>query len=403
MSVRGSTTLRQVAIPAIAALLCLVALVVAAGGGAATSAFSPNVTVVASGLNNPRGLTFGPDGNLYIAEGGTGGATMTTPAQCAQVVPPVGPYSGAFTARILKLAPSGGSPTVVAAGLPSSQTSAALGSLASGVGDLAFVDGRLYAVLAGAGCSHGLLGTSNGVVRVNADGTTTLVANLSAFQASHPVAHPEPNDFEPDGTWYSMVAVRGKLYAVEPNHGEVVRISPTTGAIERVVDVSATQGHIVPTAIAYHGNFFVGNLGTFPVAPGSEKIFKLTPSGRLKVWAEGLSTVLGLDVDSRGRLYVLESMTQPGNPGPAQFGSGMIVRIEHSGAVTTIATGLTFPTGMTFGPDGALYVSNLGFAGPGAGQILKVDVSGIAKTKGNGGHGGHGHGHDNGKGKGRNK
>lgn len=31
------------------------------------------VTVLASGLNNPRGLQFGPDGQLYVAEGGLGG------------------------------------------------------------------------------------------------------------------------------------------------------------------------------------------------------------------------------------------------------------------------------------------------------------------------------------------
>jgi len=39
-------------------------------------------------------------------------------------------------------------------------------------------------------------------------------------------SEPNPGDFEPDGTWYSMVAVRGKLYAVEPNHGELDIISP---------------------------------------------------------------------------------------------------------------------------------------------------------------------------------
>jgi len=30
---------------------------------------SANVSVFASGFNNPRGLKFGPDGNLYVAEG----------------------------------------------------------------------------------------------------------------------------------------------------------------------------------------------------------------------------------------------------------------------------------------------------------------------------------------------
>jgi hypothetical protein len=34
------------------------------------------------------------------------------------------------------------------------------------------------------------------------------------------------------------------------------------------------------------------------------------------------------------------------------------------------------PTGITFGPDGALYISNIGYGAPpvGAGQILKVEL-----------------------------
>ena len=114
------------------------------------------------------------------------------------------------------------------------------------------------------------------MLRVSADNTTTVVADLTAFLKTHPVQSPSADDFEPDGTWYSMVAVRGALFAVEPNHGELDMITPD-GQIRRIADISATQGHIVPTAVAYHhGNFYVGNLGTFPIQDGSSKILKIT-------------------------------------------------------------------------------------------------------------------------------
>ncbi|MGI8952551.1 MAG: hypothetical protein ACR2FN_13320 [Chitinophagaceae bacterium] len=37
-----------------------------------------------------------------------------------------------------------------------------------------------------------------------------------------------------------------------------------------------------------------------------------------------------------------------------------------------IASGLNFPTAMTFGPDGKLYVSNWGIGSPENGQILQI-------------------------------
>ncbi len=326
------------------------------------------VKTFATGLNNPRGLKFGPDGYLYIAEGGLGG-TDSTVGKCEQV-PMAGPYKGGYTSRISKLSPDGTRSTV-ADSLASSQTNPQLGSFVSGVADIAFVNGQLYGIEAGAGCSHGLAGTNNTIFRVNPNGKITHIANLSKYQKAHPVAYPSKADFEPDGTWYSMISVKGDLYAIEPNHGEMIKVT-TSGNIKRVIDISVSQGHTVPTVVAYHGNFYIGNLNIFPIVPGSSSIFEVTPSGQIKKIAGNLSTVLGLVFDQKDRMYVLETSTAAGNPTP---NTGKLVRISTSGEQEEIASGLSFPTGMTMGPDGNLYVSNKGFGFPaGSGEILKFSL-----------------------------
>jgi hypothetical protein len=184
----------------------------------------------------------------------------------------------------------------------------------------------LYGVLAGAGCSHGVPTVPNGIFRVGPGNTWTLMANLSAFIQAHPVAHPNPPDFEPDGTWYSLLAAKGALYTVEPNHGEVDRVNPSSGAISRLVDVSAHYGHNVPTAIARHGVFYLGNLGLFSPADqaGDEHVYQLNPNGRIRIRASGLEKVLALAFHG-GKLYALEMSTSAHGPVP---GTGAIVRVR---------------------------------------------------------------------------
>jgi hypothetical protein len=358
---------------------------------------SPAVSVFASGFNNPRGLTFGPDRNLYVAEGGLGGTHSSALDACPQAHGAAAPYLGSTNdpvrgGRISKVTPGGVVSTVVS-GLPSSQTSPALGGLVSGVSSVAFVGHTLYGLLAGAGCSHGVPTVPNGVFRVGPGGTWSLIANLSAFLATHPPAAPDDEDFEPDGTWFSMTSFGGALYPMDSNHGELDRVTPN-GSISPVLDISSVVGHVVPTAITTNGKgkghghhrgrgwnnhrghapFYIGNLGVFGPPDGTtpnEHIYKLSPGGSLKVHASGLEQVLGLAF-LRGKLYALESSTTPGGPTP---GTGAIVRIRNGAPAETIASGLIFPTGMTAGPDGALYVSEQGFGFPaGQGRVVRVTV-----------------------------
>jgi hypothetical protein len=330
-----------------------------------------STSVFSTGFNAPRGLKFGPDGYLYVAEAGIGGTNSST--GCMQVPAPVGPYTGSDTgSRISRISPAGKRETWVN-GLPSTQTSPQNGGSPMGVADVAFIGNTLYGLLAGAGCSHGVPNIPNGVVRVNANHSWTEIADLSAFQQSNPVAHPNPPDFEPDGTWYSMVDVDNNLYAVEPNHGELDRIT-AKGDISRVIDISAFEGHIVPTAVTwYNGAFYVGNLDLFPIVAGSASVFRVTTNGSISTFATGFTTVVGVLFDELGGLYVLENTTGDQFPTP---GTGDIIRVDPSGTRTTVASGLNLPTAMTMGPDNKIYVSVWGFGGtPGTGEIDVVDIS----------------------------
>ncbi len=353
---------------------------IAAPSAATASAVA---TVFATGLVNPRGLKFGPYGKLYVAEGGYPidpviGAPPGQGGPCSAGAGGPGEYFGSTRGSRISRIDASGHVEMFVDGLPSSQA----GGLASGVADVAFVGNTLYAILAGAGCSHGVPSIPNGVIRVNPDRSWTMIANLSTFQQAHPVANPtDPitGDFEPDGTWYSMLAVRGDLYAIEPNHGELDKIT-TSGHVSRVVDISASQGHVVPTVITQHGVFYVSNLGQFdPDTINTQSVYQITPSGAIKVVATGLSKVLGIAFDRRDRMYVLESSFSTSDPFP-EPATARLIRILPNGKQEVLIDGssgiLSVPAGMTFGPDGALYISNIGYGAPpiGLGQVVRVEI-----------------------------
>lgn len=336
-------------------------------------------TAVAQGLFGPRGLKFGPDGDLYVALSGPGG-TNSTAEQCPELQVPVavgGPYTNGNTSSIVKV-DRHGTVTTVATGFPSALSQR---PDVNGVADIAFLDDELYAVTAGGGCSHGSL-TPNMVAKVDQrTGKWTMLANMSAAVMATPAAH-IGDDFEADGVFYSMIAARGKLYMVDTNHAQMWSVTKQ-GDVEMVTDFSQVFGaNFDPTAmVESEGGLLAGTLGQFPIVPGVSDLVWLKSGchpwspcrpGTLHVdgSVDGFTTILSMDWGPDGELYLLELSDAAGFPTP---GAGKVVRVRH-GVVQDVITGLSVPTGMTFGPDGALYISNWGAADAPIGQILRFNM-----------------------------
>ena len=206
----------------------------------------------------------------------------------------------------------------------------------------------------------------------SASGTWTLIANLSAFQAAHPVANPDPEDFEPDGTWYSMISIDGALYPMDSNHGELDRVTPARRhhpGDRHLGEPGARRpdGTGPPRRCIY-----IANLGLFEPSDraGDEQRLRLTRHGTLKVRATGVEKVLGLAF-RHGKLYALEMSTTAAGRSP---GTGAIVRVRR-----------TVPPRRRLGPDvpdrhdhrsrrGVLRLQPRLWLPAGAGQILRIKL-----------------------------
>ena len=391
--------------------------------------------VVADGLDNPRGISFDPWGNIYVAESGRGGDGndgRCIPSPSSQYIP----LCAAENGSLLKITPFGVKTTVVS-NLPSIGL-APTGEQAAGPADIKFDSrGNAYLLIGFAGnpkerdtvLKEPKLGQ---LYKVNLrDGSLTSIADFGAYEVknnpdgtdiiSNPYSFTIKGDYayvvDGGGNSIYKVALDGsgiktvKAFAQQKlPSGEVVfppRQGAATGDSEGpplellppgytvTPDGNVTSSQSVPTAIALapNGSLTVTEYTSYPYPEGKARIWsvddKLTSTGtgvnNTPVTGTEITTgftqLTGVAYDSQGNEYVLQHINQSEwkavEPGGNIVGdvSGSLIKIARDGTRTVLLSGhgLEAAAYITVGPDGDLYISNnTRFAGKG--QIIKVHL-----------------------------
>lgn len=326
-----------------------------------------NVHVVASGLLNPRGFTWGPDGSLYVIESGSppaGYAGPSVPRQPGD--PPVINSNG----RVVRFA-SGGARTVIADGLP--VFVARMGDTVGGA-SLAFLGDQLYAAIS-AGPKHGHPEMAGGVYLVES-GQVKLIADTDAFNVDNPTLHSNHDENSDElSNPYDMVAAADKLYVTDGNKDVIHVVDPAAPEGERITrlaDLSSRHRVLTGIALGPDGNLYVSQLTPAPFPAEGGEIYRITLDGGVTSVANGVSVGTGVAAAPDGSLYVAEYATTPDAP-PFLVPPGRFMRVV-GGGVEQLAGPVMFPTILRWGPDG-LYGTVFSVGGnAGTGMIVRIDT-----------------------------
>ena len=347
----------------------------------------PQTKVVMTGLDNPRGLAFGPEGALYVVEAGRGG---TGPCATVRGMWVCYGATGALT-RLWHH-----SQQRVATGLPSyiSPTSEV-----TGAHDVAFQgrSGAAYLTIGFAGdpatrltTGFGSLGALFGTLVRVAPGARGLdfddddwwsffgrlhdqrarrwrvVTDIAAYETA---VNPAGGPF--DSNPFGILAQPGAHIVTDAGGNALLRIS-ALGEISTLATFPSRPARTtdaVPTEVVVgpDGAYYVSELTGAPFAAGAARVYRVVPCNEPEVFRDGFKTVIDLDFGPDGSLYVLEHAT-----GIAFSGPGDVIRVAPDGSRSVVVSGLTRPTSLLVDDDGTIYVTNNGVS-IGTGQVLRIE------------------------------
>ncbi len=380
-------------------LICLLLLLPLFGSGLPVSAqdgeHMHSVEVVASGLNNPRGLSFGGDGALYVAEAGVGGTN------CYDLDPsdPALDTCVGQTGSITRVADGGQSR--VAEGFVSLAGPGGFGAV--GATDISFLGTGAYVIVglgndptlrdALAASVDPLFANLGQLVHMPRLGKWRNVVDVSAFEAAA-----NPDGGHVDSNPYAVAALSGRRVVADAGGNALVSISPK-GVINTLAVFPPHLWEVPPEGLPFPGGpppgtiipidavptsvvqgpdgaLYVGELAS--ITTGEANIWRIPADGSpAEVFATGFTAIIDLAFLPDGSLLVLE-IFKNGLLAGELYGdmTGALIHVMADGTrMEMMSDGLVAPGGLAVGPDGSVYISNYSIF-PGMGEVLRLTHEG---------------------------
>lgn len=336
----------------------------------------------ASGLHQPRGLAFAPDGLLYVAEAGAGGARDTmAPGRISRL-----DADGRSTILVDNLPAASAAQPLFSQSGPAAIVRAPVRVLTSSTGGSTEDATYVFVGPTSAGPTSGP--PASGLTRLIEDqGLWRLDAMLALTDA---LAEGQP----PAATVWGQgaaVALDGALYAALPLANQLIRLEPavlSAGADAdpgtRASGLSVITGFVGPgqrnplplsVTTAADGAVYVALFGAEPFRAGSGRIVRVEPDGRWQPIYEGLNFPVALSFAPDGQLFALE-FAGGYDPRDGQFQprSGRLLAIGPGPARRrSVVREINYPTALAFSPAGDVYFTESGALSPaGEGRVLRV-------------------------------